>query len=244
MRLRFLGSGDAFGSGGRFNTCFLITVGGRHYLLDCGATSLVAMRRHGVAPESIDAVLLTHFHGDHFGGLPFLLLDGQLISKRTRRLVVAGPDGVQSRVSELMEATFRGSAAAVRRFPVEYLELPDDVETVVGELRVTAVAVDHGSGAAAHGLRIEAGDRILAYSGDTAWCDALPRLAAGVDLLVCECSLYDRPVPGHLDYGTLRAKRDELDCRRLILTHLGADVLARADELELECASDGLTIDL
>jgi ribonuclease BN (tRNA processing enzyme) len=244
MHLTFLGSGDAFGSGGRFHTCFLLEVAARRYLLDCGASSLVALRQRDVPPESIDAVVLTHFHGDHFGGLPFLLLEGQFISKRTRPLVIAGPAGVEARVTELMEAMFRGATPGVRRFPIRYVELPAAEEVAVGELRVTAVPVDHGREASAHGVRIEAGGAVLAYSGDTAWCDALPWLAAGADLFVCECSLFDRPATGHLDYRTLRARRDELDCRRLILTHLGADVLGRRAELEFECARDGLVVEL
>ena len=245
IRLTFLGSGDAFASGGRFHTCLLFETPANRCLIDCGATALVAMRRHDVAPDSIDVVFLTHFHGDHFGGLPFLLLEGQYVSKRTRPLVIAGPEAVEARVHELMEAMFRGSASAVRRFDVRFVELPDVTPVSIGDLTVTAEPVDHGGSAvAAHGLRIECADKALAYSGDTAWTDALPRLAAGADLFICESSRYDTPVPGHLDYQTLLAKRAQLACRRLVLTHMGSEVLDRRDSLEIECAEDGMVIDL
>ena len=70
MHLDFLGTGDAFGSGGRFNTCFLVERSEASLLIDCGASSLIAMRRFGVDPNSIAAILISHLHGDHFGGLP------------------------------------------------------------------------------------------------------------------------------------------------------------------------------
>ena len=73
MRLQFLGSGDAFGSGGRFNTCMLVESEFGAFLIDCGASSLIAMRKYGIDPNRIDTVFISHLHGDHFGGLPFLI---------------------------------------------------------------------------------------------------------------------------------------------------------------------------
>ena len=77
MNVRFLGSGDAFGSGGRFQTCIQVSSEGSdaaHLLVDCGASSLVAMKRYGVETSDIDAIVLSHLHGDHFGVLPFFIL--------------------------------------------------------------------------------------------------------------------------------------------------------------------------
>jgi len=78
-RIQFLGSGDAFGSGGRFQTCLHLSGPSEPVLMDCGASSLIALRRAGLDPSEIGCVLLTHLHGDHFGGLPFLILDGQFM---------------------------------------------------------------------------------------------------------------------------------------------------------------------
>ena len=124
MRLTILGSGDAFGSGGRFNTCFLIEFGssgpaGRKILLDCGASSLVAMRARGLDPNLIEGVILSHLHGDHFGALPFLLLDAQHASHRTHPFTIAGPPGTRTRVEGLVEAMFPRAWATKWRFPLE-----------------------------------------------------------------------------------------------------------------------------
>ncbi|MBZ0148102.1 MAG: MBL fold metallo-hydrolase, partial [Pseudorhodoplanes sp.] len=83
MRLQFIGSGDAFGSGGRFNTCFHLTGARTNALIDCGASSLIALKRAGIDRNAIETILVTHFHADHFGGVPFFVLDAQLVAKRS-----------------------------------------------------------------------------------------------------------------------------------------------------------------
>src|SRR5262245_35726680 len=97
VEVMFLGSGDAFGSGGRFQTCILVKTPTSNFLIDCGASSLVAMKRCGTRPVDIQHILISHLHGDHFGGLPFFLLDAQF-SKRETPLLIAGPPGTQARV--------------------------------------------------------------------------------------------------------------------------------------------------
>jgi ribonuclease BN (tRNA processing enzyme) len=237
LELRFLGTGDAFGSGARYQACIWLRVGDFQVLLDCGATSLVAMKRFGVDPNDIDAVLVSHFHGDHFGGLPYLLLDG-LFRRRSRDLEIAGPRGIAERLRLHMESTFPGSAGISQRFGVRYTEL-GSAPTDVGPLAVHAVPVAHTPGADAVGLRIDAGGRSIAYSGDSEWTEALVGLAADSDLFVCEAYSFDRRIPYHLDYRTLAAHLDKLGARRLILTHLGPDMLARLPDVEVEHAEDG-----
>lgn len=243
LRLQFLGSGDAFGSGGRFQTCFFGQTAGGGFLLDCGASSLVALKWFGVDPGGIGAVLLTHLHGDHFGGLPFLVLDAQF-ARRTRPLVVAGPPGVAARVEAAMEVFFPGSTRVARRFDLRFVEWAAGETTAIEGLEVTPYEVVHASGAPAYALRVAHAGQVVAYSGDTEWTEALIPAARGADLFICEAYCFDKPVKYHLDYQTLRAQREALGCRRLILTHLGADLLARRAQIAEECAADGLIIEL
>lgn len=240
--VRFLGSGDAFGSGGRFQTCIYVKADGpeaAHVLLDCGASSLVAMRRFGVEPSLIDTILLTHLHGDHFGGLPFFIMEAQFVSGRTKPLVVAGPPGLEARILEVMEALFPGSTENERKFPLEFVELEEGIATGIGSLEVTPYAVVHPSGAPSYALRVALGGKVLAYSGDTSWTDALIPAAKGTDLFVCDCHSFDSDPWYHLDYKTLMEHRDELGCRRLILTHMSEEMLERIQDLEVEGAEDG-----
>lgn len=239
--LRFLGSGDAFGSGGRYQACLMLSGGGGNVLIDCGATSMTAMKRFGVDPSSTETVLVSHLHGDHFGGLPFLILDGQF-SRREAPLLVAGPPMIEDRMTATMEALFPGSSSVQRRFDVEYRELPAKVHMSVGPAAVTAYPVEHASGAPAYGLRVEYGGRTIAYSGDTEWTDELVELARGADVFVCEAYFFDKSVKYHLDYATLKANLDRLECGRVIVTHMNQATLDRVDEIELEAASDGLVV--
>ena len=114
IRVRFVGSGDAFAGGGRFQTCLHVSGGAAPLLIDCGATTLVALRRERIDPASIGWVLLSHLHGDHFGGLPWLILDGQFAG-RTRPLVIAGPPGTERRLAQAFDALYPGAATAERR---------------------------------------------------------------------------------------------------------------------------------
>jgi len=243
VTLTFLGSGDAFGSGGRFQTCLALRGGGATILLDCGASSLIALKRLGLPPNDVTAVVLSHLHGDHFGGVPFLVLDGQF-SRRTAPLVVAGPPGVRERVERTMEALFPGSTRVERRFAVEYVELAERAPTVVAGATVTAFGVEHASGAPSYALRVAYGGRTVAYSGDTEWTDALVDAARDADCFACEAYTFDRKLRFHLDYATVRAQADRLGARRIVLTHMGPSMLERRGEADFECAEDGLVISL
>jgi ribonuclease BN (tRNA processing enzyme) len=243
VQVRFLGSGDAFGSGGRFQTCILVESGSTRALIDCGASSLIAMKRDGVDPGAIDAILLSHLHGDHFGGIPFLLLDAQF-SRRTRPLVVAGPPGLEERIVTTMEALFPGSSRTPRRFDLQFVELAERISHPLGALAVTAFGVAHASGAPSYALRLVLDGAVIAYSGDTEWTDALLAAAAGSDLFICEAYFFEKQVKYHLDYRTLAGHRPRLDCRRLVLTHMSAEMLDRRAEVDADCAEDGLIIAL
>jgi ribonuclease BN (tRNA processing enzyme) len=241
-RVRFIGSGDSFGNGGRFQTCILVDTDGYRFLIDCGATSLVALKKAGVDPGSIDAVLLTHFHGDHCGGVPYLILDGQF-TKRERPLVVAGPPGVRERITAVFEAALPTSSRTEQRYGLSFVELGERA-TRIGPLEAVALAVAHLPETAPHGLRVRAGAHVVAYTGDTDWCDALPRLADGADVFIAEVYSFDKRIPQHLSHATLLAHRDELGAKRIVLTHPGVETLARRSELAWELANDGTTIEL
>jgi ribonuclease BN (tRNA processing enzyme) len=244
MRIQFAGSGDAFGSGGRWQTCIHLSGQGQVLLVDCGATSLVALKAQGLDPGAVDTVAVTHLHGDHFGGLPFLILDGQF-SRRTAPLQVAGPSGTRERLAGAMEMLFPGSSQAPRRFPVQVTELrPDGTPTELGAATVRGWEVEHACGAPPLALRVELGGVSFAYSGDTQWTPALTQAAHGADLFAAEAYTYDRPIRYHLDYQTLRAHLGEIGAQRTVLTHMSADMLTRLTDADIPAAYDGMILHL
>jgi ribonuclease BN (tRNA processing enzyme) len=246
VTVTFAGSGDAFGSGGRFQACIHL----RHpelpgaVLLDCGATSMTALKHSGLDPGDIATVFVSHLHGDHFGGLPFLILDGQF-SRRETPLAVVGPAGTAERLRAAMECLFPGSATARRRYPVEVTEIGPGSTVMAAGVTVTAWPADHPAGAPALCLRLSVGGdpgTDIAYTGDTAWTDWIPELADGTDLLIAEAYYRDKQVPYHLHLADLDAHRAELTSRRIVLTHMSADMLAGPEPPGYERAADGLVL--
>jgi ribonuclease BN (tRNA processing enzyme) len=247
MRLTVVGSGDAFGSGGRFNTCFLLETAKGTLLVDCGATALVALKAHGIDPDRIDGIVLSHLHGDHFGGLPFLLLDAQFLAGRQRPLLIAGPPGTRQRLDQLLDVFFPRSTANKWRFSWKVMEIEIGQPTDVLGHAVLTTTVQHFSGAPSTAVRLSDGQKTFAYSGDTEWVEALVGVASGADLFVIECYGYSGQLTGHVTWDVLKPRLGDLRARRIMLTHMNPSMLARADEAKAAgtlVAEDGLVVDV
>ncbi len=247
MKVTVVGSGDAFGTGGRAHTCFRIDSGGASALVDFGASSIASFKKLGLGFDTVDAVAISHLHGDHFGGLPFLLLDCQFLARRTRPLVFVGPPGLRDRLFGALDVFFPGTAKLAWSFPWRVEEFAPRGVAKVGDFQLESFDVIHSVGAAATGLRLTDGKAVFAYSGDTAWTDALLELSAGADLFICECSSGDAPLANHMDWPTLKANLPRFTAKRIVLTHMGPSAQARRGEMEqagLTLAKDGLVFEL
>jgi ribonuclease BN (tRNA processing enzyme) len=246
MRLTVVGCGDAFGSGGRSNTCFWLETNKGVVVVDFGASALPALKKLELDPNRIDAVVLSHLHGDHYGGLPFLLLDAQFLSRRERPLLIAGPPGTTERLAAAMEAFFPKSTGSKWKFEWRVQEIAVGVETDVSGHSLVTAEVIHQSGAPSTALRLSDGCTNFAYSGDTEWTEALLPIARGADLFICECYAYAGKLTGHMSWETLKARLPDLNARQVMLTHMNPTVLARTDEVVqagLLVAEDGLVRD-
>lgn len=242
MQLQFIGSGDAFGSGGRFNTCFHLTGARTNALIDCGASSLIALKRANVARNAIGTILVTHFHADHFGGIPFFVLDAQLVAKRKEPLLIAGPPGLQGWYDRLFAVTFPGERTLP--FALTLQEVETAKPNAIGDLRVTPFVVRHADNAGpCLAYRIEVEGKTICYSGDTEWTDALIEAAHGADLFICECHMFEKVVRAHLSFSTLREKLPRIGAKRVILTHMSEDMLSQLSAVDVESAEDGKIVE-
>ncbi len=244
-KLTFLGSGDAFGSGGRLQTSMLVESGGDSFLIDCGCTVMIGIRKFAVDPNTISTIFISHLHGDHFGGIPFFILDAQLVSKRTAPLAIYGPPGCKERILSAMDTFFPGSAGSAKKFEFTINELQPEESSQAGNISVTCYAVEHPSGSPSLALRIITDGKILAYTGDTNWIDKLSECGKNADIFVAEAYYFDRKVKFHLDLDSLSAHLEDIDPKKLVLTHMSAEMLGRLDnELKgFHCAHDGLAIE-
>ena len=245
MRFRFIGSGDAFGSGGRLNTCFHVVGEGVNFLIDIGASSLIGMKAQGVDRNAIQTIFVTHFHADHFGGLPFFMLDAQFFSRRAQPLSIVGPAGIAEWYERVMETAFPGSSTTKPKFELNLIEVRPALRTSVGGVTLTPYLAAHGNpGGPCFAYRFETEGKVLAYTGDTEWTEAIVDAGLGADLLVAEAYFFEKKIKMHLDFDTLKQALARMRPRRVVLTHMSEDMLAHAASLPYETASDGLVLEL
>ncbi len=238
IEIQFLGSGDAFGSGGRLQSCVLVNYSRGQFLIDCGASCLTGMNRYGVNPNDISMIFISHLHGDHCGGIPFLILASQLIYKRTEPVVIIGPPGIKEWITQAMEVLFPGSSGIKRKFPVEIIEFKNRCPEIVRS--VTAIPysnLHHGD--SSFSLRIECDGKVVSYSSDTEWTETLCEVADHADLFIAEAYFYEKKIKGHMDYLTLMSNYPKTEAKRLMLIHMSADMITMAEKIACEYAVDG-----
>jgi ribonuclease BN (tRNA processing enzyme) len=240
----FVGTSDAFGAGGRRQSALLVRAPNGGLLLDCGMTTASGLAALGIPRDEIDAILVSHFHADHFGGIPALLLASLYEDARRKPLVIAGPHGIERRVHQLAAAMGYAIEERDWSFRTEFVELPPGRETEIGPVIARSFETLHQPHTHPQGVVLRAGALRVGYSGDTGWFDSLPREVAGVNLFVCECTYHDTNFEFHLNHPRLVAHKPEFDCDRMILTHLGSEMSARRGQCAFETADDGLRIRL
>ncbi len=217
LELTFLGSGNAF-AGDRYWSSFILN---RRYLFDAPPTTLAHLNKLAIPPADIAAVFITHFHADHFFGLPFLFLDYAYTAKRTEDLVIVGPRGEQEIVEKLTELGFAGLTRIDMRYRRIYLEIAEGMDQVAADLPFRAIPVKQSMSTDCFGYRVNVGGRILSYTGDTVMCEGVRQLAQGADVVVVDCSCWDDPCDHHMSLPDIqRLRKDTPPETTFILTHL------------------------
>lgn len=239
--LVFIGTGDAFGSGGRRNSAILVRDRGKTLLLDCGPTTHVGLHQLGVDPREIDAIALSHFHGDHCAGVPLLLLDYLYERERETPLRIIGPSGVEAHVDALTQQFYFRSEHE-RRYALEFEEWTPEREQVIDGFTLTALPAFHHPDTHPHMIRVHTGDREIVFSGDTGWFEKLPDYVGHADLFICECVFFEGGFEYHLSHERLALERTRFQAARTLLTHLGSDVLDNLDRVQFDTARDGLIL--
>lgn len=243
MKLHILGCGDAFGSGGRIQSGYLVEASDRMFLLDCGPTSLLAMKRAGIDPRRLDAIILSHLHGDHFGGIPFFFIEYLYQQPKDRPLTIAGPPGTETKVRQLFQVMYSNATDDKEIPPTIFATLYPGQPTFIDGVEVQPFRVPHQTEEISLGLKVVYDGKQLLFSGDSAWTETFIAQACGVDLFLCECSFYDEQPGMHVNYQVLRANLSRLECKQLVLTHLGEQMLAHRGELKVMLAMDGMVVE-
>lgn len=246
MKLTVVGCGDAFGSGGRLQTCYHVDHEGHQFLIDCGATALIGLNRQGLDPNAVAAVFISHLHGDHFSGLVWWMLHATHVGKRKTPLHVVGPAGVEARFMAAAEILFPGSSSIPRKFELTFRELVTEAPLTQGPVTVTPFEVSHPSGSTSYALRFSLGKKTLSFTGDTEWVETLVPAGEGADLYIMECYAPDGPTRYHMNWKTITDNLPRIGARRILLTHMSGPMLAQVETLaarpDVIIAEDGLVL--
>jgi ribonuclease BN (tRNA processing enzyme) len=243
VTVTLFGTGDAFASSGRSQSGYLIDAPGGRILLEAGPGLMQALKGSGVPTDSFDLLLISHLHGDHFGGLPFLILEYMWETRRKKVLTIAGPPKLEERTWSLMRTMFPHFELDKIKHKLKFAVLEPGHSTRLGKFKVSAIRSPHTTPDISLSIRIDGGGKSIVFSGDSGWNDELVEMTDGADLFLCECTYYESAhLKFHLNYPLLAANRDKFKVRRMVLTHLGREVLSHEDEVALELGYDGMKI--
>lgn len=240
----FVGTSDAFGACGRRQSAVLLRGQSGTMLLDCGTTTSTGLCDLDISRDEIDAIVISHFHGDHYAGIPIILFGALYEDERTRPLHIVGPPGIEARVRKLADSMCYGLDDREWTFRIEFDEFAPGKTLEAGPVRCDAFETLHQPITSPHGLLIHDGKQRIAYSGDTGWFPELPSRVAGADLFICECTYHAQGFGYHLSHDDMVEHAHEFDCGRLVLTHLGEEMRKAADTSEFEIADDGSVVRL
>jgi len=243
IKLKIIGCGDAFSSGGNLQTCFYVEADNFRFLIDCGATSLTGLKKNNIDVSQLDLILITHLHGDHFSGLPFILLD-TIQNPRKKELHIIGPKNMEEKSWDLFEMLYPGSIKSIQKDKIVFKSYDSEEEFSCGGIKVLAYPVIHTKETNPHGLRVMIEDKVISYSGDTEWCDNLIPLASDADLFICECTFFGKKVKGHLNYQTISSHLKLLGCKKILLTHLDEEMLNNRKNVDFPIAEDGMLLNI
>ena len=216
LEFAFIGTGNAWVAEGQCWNGFLVN---NKYLFETPPTAMMALQKMGTALNDIEAVLLSHHHGDHFLGLPFLLLHWKYFG-RTKPLDIIGPPETELIAHMVSDRTY--SNIFDTKYNLNWVVAEPGKRIQSGELSIEPVEVKHDPGLILSlGYACELGGRRFGYTGDSAMCDGVMDLARRSEVLVAECASRDKNLSVHMnfvdDMPVLRAvmKPDA----HLLLTH-------------------------
>ena len=194
--------------------------------------------------DPIDGILLSHLHGDHIAGLPFLFLHYVNIEPRTKSLRILGPESLETSIKQLYKIMYPNDASSPLPFELDFTEVQLRRKYSLDILQIEPFRARHQDSPPSYGYTLELDGRRIVYTGDTGWSDELPARAKGADLFICECSFYDTKLDTHLDYLTIKERLADCGYKKMVLTHFGQEVLEKSQQLDLKLAYDGSIVTL
>lgn len=249
MKLTVIGSGNAFHLDGRGHSSYLLeTRDHSPVLMDAGVSALMNLRRFQIPVEDIETILLTHFHGDHIAGIPFIMLTLGFLWKTqpNRELRIIGPVGISDRVENLLNLFYENHDFSLK---YTYKEIQPDETLSIPGFQIRAMNITHNPESLGYRIKDDDG-KILVYGGDSAMDDRLVTLLENADLGIMELSMTENPsgIP-HVSLEELRRYNDRITAKQLLFSHTYDELVKKLEKesgltLPYSTASDGMIIHL
>jgi len=237
-----LGCGDACSFGGRNQTSFLIKTKELNFLLDCGPSTLSELKKRNIDTNKINFILNTHMHGDHYGGIPYLLLDLD-INYQLDNFLIVGPEGINQRLFQLQDLLYPGYNFDRFKFKVNFEEMIPYKEFNLNNINIKAFLMSHSSYSYCLGYKIGYKNKFIAYTGDTSWTDEIINLSDNTELFIIDCSFYNKNSKvAHTSYEEILENLNKLNTKNILLTHLSKDAFDNIDKINHTIAYDGMKI--
>lgn len=240
VKVRVLGSGNAFNQNNRLNSSYLVESKEQKILIDCGFTTPLALQQNDIPCNEIDAVLITHYHGDHFAGLSAMLLALSYTSLQKKQLLIVGAEDVEDRVRELVKVLYPGSEKVFNTLDIKFQTITKSFK--IGGISVEAIPMIHSVEALPYGFILDFNFKKIGFSGDTCWHAGVVDLITRVDAVFLECNLVKKVGKGHISVEELEeSKLVQSKKSNIYLTHLSGASYRLAEEKDYNCIADADT---
>ena len=214
MKITFLGTGEACDISRR-NTSILLEDGGQHHLLDCGFSSAHGYFSH--EPDTpLSTIWISHFHGDHFFGVPQLLVYMYMQQREEQLTILSGID-CKDKIYSALDLAYPGLSDKLL-FPLRILQVKPGETHVCNNLSWESAAVNHSQPAFA--VRITSSGHSLYYSGDGKPTAEAVKLIKGCDLVIHEAFFLIPGKPTHSSVEECLLLAERLSIPRLALLHI------------------------
>lgn len=219
MKIIFLGVGEALDAN-QPNTSILVLPDNRsqngQILLDCGFTTPHQYFKLHPSPEELDLVWISHFHGDHFLGVPLLILRFWEMN-RQNPLTIVGQNGIADKIFQALELAYPGLQDRLG-FPLVFKEISPETPQHIDDIEWQTAFNEHSQPCLS--LRLNQDNRSLFYSGDGRATPATLLLAAGCDIIIHEAYRLQEDTPGHGSISGCIDFAEKAGAKRLALLHI------------------------
>jgi len=192
MRVTFAGVGEAFDENFA-NTSLLVESANTSLLIDCGFTAASEFWKTSKHPLELDGVYISHFHGDHYFGIPALLV--RFVQEgRTKPLKLIGQQGIEARIDQLLTLAYPNSLSKAK-FDIQFIESSPETKVALGDMHMEFAFGDHPMPCLA--VKVEANGKAVFHSSDGRPTEETRALASGCQLIVHESFTLETDSPGH-----------------------------------------------